>query len=74
MKTIFKSGVYNRVNEEVAESQVKHHGWKYVPKSEWKAATRKPATEEQSVEAEKKEKTLSKKAQRRMDLKEKQRQ
>ena len=65
MKTIFKNGVYDRVNEEVAESNVKFHGWKYVPKSEWKVATRVPKTETQVVQAEKKEKTLSKKAQRR---------
>ena len=69
MKTIFKNGVYDRVNEEVAESNVKFHGWKYVPKSEWKVATRVPAIEEQSVQAEKKEKTMSKKAQRRTKFK-----
>lgn len=40
MKTIFKSGVYNRVKEGVAESNVKYYGWRYVPKSEWKAASR----------------------------------
>jgi len=69
MKTIFKNGVYDRVNEEVAESNVKYNGWKYVPKSEWKAATRVPATEEQLVQVEKKEKTMSKKAQRRAKFK-----
>ena len=31
--------------------------WKYVTKSEWKVATRAPKTEEQAVQAEKKEKT-----------------
>jgi hypothetical protein len=71
MKTIFKNGVYDRVNEEVAESNVKFHGWKYTPKSEWKIATRKSTTEEQSIQAEKKEKTLSKKAERRSKFKEK---
>lgn len=69
MKTIFKNGVYDRVNEEVAESNVRYNGWKYVSKSEWKTATRVPATEEQTVQAEKKEKTLSKKAQRRSKFK-----
>lgn len=69
MKTIFKNGVYDRVNEEVAESNVRYHGWKYVPKSEWKVATRVPKTEEQAVQVEKKEKTLSKKAQRRAKFK-----
>jgi len=74
MKTIFKNGAYERVGEEVAESQVKYHGWKYVPKSEWKAATRVLVTEAQEEQSEKKEKTLSKKAQRRINIKEKQRQ
>jgi hypothetical protein len=69
MKTIFKNGVYDRVNEEVAESSVKFNGWKYVPKSEWKAATRIPKTEEQAVQTEKKEKTLSNKAKRRTKFK-----
>ena len=72
MKTILKNGVYDRVNEEVAESNVKHHGWKYVAKSEWKNATRASKSETQTVEAEKKERTLSKKAQRRMKFKENQ--
>lgn len=36
MKTIFKNGTYNRVEEVTADSEVKHHGWKFVPKSEWK--------------------------------------
>lgn len=74
MKTIFKNGVYDRVNEEVAESNVKFHGWKYVPKSEWKLNARPTKTETQVVEAEKKEKTISKKAQRRLAIKENQRQ
>ena len=69
MKTIFKNGTYERVGEEVAESQVKYHGWKYVSKSEWKVATRIPVTEKQIIQEEKKEKTLSKKAQRRSKFK-----
>ena len=74
MKTIFKNGTYDRVSEEVADGQVKHHGWKYVPKSEWKTATRTTKPETIVVQEEKKEKTLSKKAQRRSEIKEKQRQ
>jgi len=74
MKTIFKNGVYDRVNEEVADSNVRYYGWKYVPKSEWKATTRTSKTEIQTVEANKKEKTLSKKTQRRLVIKENQRQ
>jgi hypothetical protein len=48
--------------------------WKYIPKSEWKTATRVAVTETQTVEAEKKEKTISEKALKRKKLKEKQRQ
>jgi len=69
MKTIFKNGSYDRVGEEEAESNVKFHGWKYVPKSEWKLNTRSIVTTEQLVQAEKKEKTLSKKAERRSKFK-----
>lgn len=74
MKTIFKNGVYDRVNEEVAESNVKHHGWKYVPKSEWKLNARTAKTENQTEQQEKKENTISNKAKRRLAIKEKQRQ
>ena len=69
MKTIFKNGVYDRVNEEVAESNVKFHGWKYVPKSEWKISTYVPSTEQQVVESEKKEITISKKQARKAKFK-----
>lgn len=65
MKTIFKNGSYDRVGEEIAES----NGWKYVPKSEWKLSTRSAVSTEQLVQAEKKEKTLSKKAERRSKFK-----
>lgn len=74
MKTIVKNGVYDRVGEEVAESNVKYHGWKYVSKSEWKLNVRTVKTEGQVEQQEKKEKTLSNKAKRRMAIKEKQRQ
>jgi len=40
MKTIFKNGEYERVPDEVAENAVKHKGFKYVSKSEWKINTR----------------------------------
>jgi hypothetical protein len=69
MKTIFKNGVYDRVNEEVAESSVKYNGWKYVPKSEWKDTTKTKKSEEQVVQAEKKETTVSNKVQRRSKFK-----
>lgn len=45
----------------------------YVPKSEWKSISR-TQTEPQAVEAEKKERTMSKKAAKRLKIKEQQRQ
>jgi hypothetical protein len=65
-----KTGDIQRVDDRQADAKV-GNTWKYIPKSEWKAATRK--TEKQEVEAEKKEETISEKALRRKKLKEKQR-
>ena len=45
--------------------------WKYVPKEEWKSATR-VKTEKQEVESERKEETVNKKLLRRQKLKAKQ--
>jgi hypothetical protein len=45
MKTIKKKDVYERVDDATAESKVKHNGWSYSSKSEWKAKTRKPKEE-----------------------------
>jgi hypothetical protein len=59
-----KTGNIIRVTDEHA-NQMSGNTWKYITKSEWKVATRIPATETQAVQVEKKEKTLSKKAQRR---------
>ena len=73
MKTVFKDGVYERVDNEVGEIRTKNQGWKYVPKSEWKQNARVVKTEAQAVQEEKKEETVSKKALRRSKLKEKQR-
>ena len=73
MKTIFKDGVYDRVDNEVGELRVKAQGWKYVAKEEWKKNSRGYKTEPQAVESEKKEVTLSKKAARRLAIKSKQR-
>jgi len=69
-----KTGEVLRVDDRQANNMVGLLSitWKYVPKSEWKTATRK--TEKQEVEAEKKEKTISEKALKRKKLKEKQRQ
>ena len=66
-----KTGDIQRVDDRQADVKV-GNTWKYIPKSEWKAVTRK--TEKQEVEAEKKEQTISEKALRRKKLKEKQRQ
>lgn len=74
MKTIFKDGVYDRVDNEVGELRVKSQGWKFVPKEEWKKNVRGYKTENQVVETEKKEVTMSKKAARRLAIKSKQRQ
>jgi len=40
MKTIFKNDEYQRVDNETADIKVKVNGWKFVPKSEWKANIR----------------------------------
>lgn len=66
-----KTGEVTRVTDSQANNLVGSI-WSYIPKSEWKSLTRK--TEKQEVETEKKEKTLSKKAAKRLKLKEKQRQ
>ena len=36
-----KEGEIRRVKEDEADLKVKVHGWKFVPKSEWKLASRK---------------------------------
>jgi len=74
MKTIFKDGIYERVDNEVGEVRTKYQGWKFVPKSEWKKNVRDIKTEARVTEEVKKEETVSKKAERRQKLKEKQRQ
>lgn len=66
-----KTGDIQRVDDRQADAKV-GNTWMYIPKSEWRAATRK--TEKQEEESEKKEQTISEKALRRKKLKEKQRQ
>ena len=49
MKTIYKDGTWERVDEATAKLRVGSQGWKLVPKSEWKLNVRdvaKKATEE----------------------------
>ena len=51
MKCIAKGAEVKRVSDSDADIRVKQHGWKYVPKSEWKLYTRGPVTEpKQKVE------------------------
>jgi hypothetical protein len=59
-----KTGDIIRVSD-VQANQMVSITWKYVTKSEWKSITRIPSTEQQVVESEKKEKTISKKQSRR---------
>lgn len=68
-----KTGNIVRVPDQQAD-QMAGTTWKYIPKSEWKAATRVTVTEQQEEQAGKKEKTISEKALKRKKLKEKQRQ
>ena len=70
-----KTGEIIRVSDEKAEAATSE--WKYIPKSEWKAANpRRISVEtikEMQAQAEKKEQTVSEKVIRRKKLKEKQR-
>ena len=68
-----KTGNIIRVDDVQAYNMV-GNTWSYISKSEWKSATRVVVTETQTVEAEKKEQTISEKALKRKKLKEKQRQ
>lgn len=45
MKCIAKGAEVKRVSDSDADIRVKQHGWKYVPKSEWKLYTRGPVVE-----------------------------
>jgi hypothetical protein len=74
MKTIRnkKTQEIQRVEEKLANQMV-GISWEYCPKSEWKKTNDKP-TEKQVVDEEKRTRTLSKKQQKRMKLRENQRQ
>jgi len=62
MKTIFKDGVYDRVDDVTGDYNVRVNGWKFVPKSEWKVKDRdfgkaeklEKAKSEKAAKAEKK--------------------
>jgi hypothetical protein len=68
-----KTGNIIRIDDRQA-NQMAGSTWSYVAKSEWKSLTRKPVTEQQETEAEKKAETISEKALKRQKLKAKQRQ
>ena len=68
-----KTGNIIRIDDRQAD-QMAGSTWSYVAKSEWKSLTRKPVTEQQETEAEKKAETISEKALKRQKLKAKQRQ
>jgi hypothetical protein len=68
-----KTGNIVRVPDQQA-NQMAGSTWQYIPKSEWKAATRVVVNQQQEEESDKKEKTISEKALKRKKLKEKQRQ
>jgi hypothetical protein len=63
-----KTGDIIRVSD-VQANQMAGNTWKYTSKSEWKSITRVPSTEQQVVESEKKEVTISKKQARRAKFK-----
>ena len=74
MKTILRNGVYERVNNEVADHEVSFGRAKFVPKSEWKKNVRDVKSEQVVIAETKGEITKSKKAEKAAKLKAKQRQ
>lgn len=40
MKTIFKDGNYQRVDNSTADLRVNNQGWNFVPKTKWKENVR----------------------------------
>lgn len=53
MKTVQKGTEIKRVNDEEADLMVKNRGYKFVPKSAWKEATRpKKVVKEETPAAE----------------------
>lgn len=74
MKTILRNGVYERVNNEVADHEVSFGRAKFAPKSEWKKNVRDVKSEQVVIAETKGEITKSKKAEKAARLKAKQRQ
>ena len=74
MKTILRNGVYERVNNEVADYEVSFGRAKFASKSEWKKNVRDVKSEQVVIAETKGEITKSKKAEKAAKLKAKQRQ
>lgn len=74
MKTIQKEQEILRVEDVDAESQVKYHGWKYVPKSLYKQLPKVEKTLEVVISEDKGKTTKDKKVEKRIKIKSKQRQ
>jgi len=74
MKTILTNGVYKRVDNEVADYEVRMGRATFAPKSEWKTNVRNVAKPEKvAVASVKGQETKNKKAEKAAKLKEKQR-
>ena len=54
-----KDGEIRRVSDVDADNKVKVHGWKFIPKSEWKLNVRGTVNFKQNAPKEKKEKASS---------------
>jgi hypothetical protein len=74
MKTILTNNTYKRVDNDVADYEVKVGNAKFAPKSEWKTNVRNVAkTEKIAVASVKGQETKNKKAEKSAKLKNKQR-
>ena len=71
-KTV-RIGDMARLSDLDAEERVRLGSWMYISKAEYKKGTTIEVTQSKKIEEEKKEKTLSKKAEKHSKLKEKQR-
>ena len=52
MKTVFKDGTWDRVDDKTGDLRVSSQGWKFVPKSEWKKNVRDYEKESRKNQAE----------------------
>lgn len=75
MKCIVKNGEYKRVDNETADIRVKTQGWSYSNKTDWKKNARTQVkTEPAKVIDSKGQKTKERRAEKHINLKNKQRQ